>query len=161
MPDYIPSEPICIIFPSNRSTILKDISCDIPATRGLDLGSVSFHGELDQDGTPLTCPPAELAIAGLPVYSSANVSGLGFISEERRTPRVIVFLYCALIVGAPLGLLPFERGSGAQICLYITYIVFCWMLWMGFLDEETVVRRKRSVDETVSSTSEYCHCSIC
>jgi hypothetical protein len=36
---------------------------------------------------PLTWLPGELNIAGTPLYASANVSGLGFISMENKIPQ--------------------------------------------------------------------------
>jgi hypothetical protein len=154
MPDYRNSEPICILFPSNSLSILKDIFYNIPVTGGLDPESVSFHGQLDQDGTPLTWLPAELTVSGVPVFSSTNVSGLGFISVEKRFPIMTVIL-CLVISVILLGL--FEPGPDAQMGVLIAYMAFGWMAWKGDLDEEIVVRRKRSVDGVVSVTSGYFH----
>ena len=98
-PEYQSSEPICILFPAHCSSILNSIFCDIPATGGLDPDLVSFHGQLDMDGTPLTWLPAELAIAGTSLYTSTNVFGLGFITMEKAPHQFLYIFSWALVVG--------------------------------------------------------------
>jgi hypothetical protein len=93
VPEYKNSEPIWIIFPSNRSSVIRDVFCDIPTIGGLDPESLWFDG--------LTWLPAELTIADIPLYASTNVSGLGFISMEKTylDGDIVLGIFFSLISG--------------------------------------------------------------
>jgi hypothetical protein len=149
-PEYQSSEPICILFPANCSSILNSIFCDIPATGGLDPESVSFHGQLDIDGTPLTWLPAELAIAGTSLYTSTNVFGLGFITTE-KAPRpffeifswALLAFYMLCVLCAAFAIPP---GAGVLLSGFLVYLAISLT---GFMVQEVVLRRKRPCDGVV------------
>ena len=123
-------------------------------TGGLDPKSVSFHGQLDQDSIPLTWLPAELTVSDVPVFSSTNVSSLGFISVEERFPIILCLVISAILLGL-FG--PGPESLGARMGILIAYVWFILKVWKGDLDKEVVVRRKCSADGAVSITPGYFH----
>ena len=155
MPEYRNSEPICVLFPANCSSILNSIFCDIPATGGLDPDVVSFHGQVDTDGTPLTWLPAELAITGTPLYSFDNVFGLGFISTE-KTPRSFLCIFVfALIAGCMLCLTLIVPDPEVKWFFFTCFLLCLFLSLMEFKEEEVVVRHKRPCDGVVRAAYKF------
>lgn len=153
MPEYQNSEPICIIFPSDCSSVLNDVFCDIPATEGLDPKSVSFHGQTYQ-GTPLTWLPGDITIAGRQLYAADDVFGLGFISTTTVPSTNITRIYwlslaCGLVslALAPVTPVPWIPLSIASLC-FGTSMLADW-----HSEARVMVSRKRSCDGMVRAAS--------
>ena len=154
-PEYH-SEPICVLFPATCSSILNTAFCDIPEIEGLDPDVLSFHGQVDIDGTPLTWLPGELAIAGKALYSFDNVFGLGFISTEKKSAQYLRIFswgvpawYLSSALCIALSVPPVAAISLSGL------LVYSGMSAMGFLGQEVLLRRKRPCDGVVRAAYQF------